>query len=156
MIPILRTATPRTKTCPWGPRQREGWGAQRCWDGLRCRILLSCRKPALSEAEGGLVRFQQCGVFHFLTFSCYRRQPLLGNATAGCPRSRPPRSAAAEDLGVLYRTVQLRGRAGVSRESGNLLQSSCDFYAAFALPELTRSVRTPRSCYSASSRRRGG
>ena len=30
----------------------------------------------------GLVRYQQCGVFHFLTFSCYRRQPLLGNATA--------------------------------------------------------------------------
>jgi hypothetical protein len=30
----------------------------------------------------GLIRYQQCGVFHFLTFSCYRRQPLLGNATA--------------------------------------------------------------------------
>ena len=27
----------------------------------------------------GLVRFQQCGVFHFITFSCYRRQPLLTN-----------------------------------------------------------------------------
>ncbi len=25
----------------------------------------------------GLVRYQNCGVFHFLTFSCYRRQPLL-------------------------------------------------------------------------------
>jgi putative transposase len=25
----------------------------------------------------GLVRYQKCGVFHFLTFSCYRRQPLL-------------------------------------------------------------------------------
>ena len=25
----------------------------------------------------GLVRYQQCGVFHFLTFSCYRRQALL-------------------------------------------------------------------------------
>ncbi|MGA2809194.1 MAG: transposase [Terracidiphilus sp.] len=30
----------------------------------------------------GLVRYQQCGVFHFLTFSCYRRQPLLGSETA--------------------------------------------------------------------------
>jgi putative transposase len=30
----------------------------------------------------GLVRYQKCGVFHFLTFSCYRRQPLLGNTTA--------------------------------------------------------------------------
>jgi putative transposase len=30
----------------------------------------------------GLVRCQKCEVFHFLTFSCYRRQPLLGNATA--------------------------------------------------------------------------
>ncbi len=25
----------------------------------------------------GLVRFQHAGVFHFLTFSCYRREPLL-------------------------------------------------------------------------------
>ncbi len=30
----------------------------------------------------GLVRYQQCGVFHFLTFSCFRRQPLLATATA--------------------------------------------------------------------------
>ena len=27
----------------------------------------------------GLVRYQKCGVFHFITFSCYRRQPLLGD-----------------------------------------------------------------------------
>jgi len=30
----------------------------------------------------GLVRYQKCGVFHFLTFSCYRRQPLLAKAGA--------------------------------------------------------------------------
>jgi putative transposase len=30
----------------------------------------------------GLVRYQQCGCFHFLTFSCYRRRPLLNNDTA--------------------------------------------------------------------------
>jgi putative transposase len=30
----------------------------------------------------GLVRYQKCGVFHFLTFSCYRRRPLLGRDTA--------------------------------------------------------------------------
>jgi putative transposase len=30
----------------------------------------------------GLVRHQQSGCFHFLTFSCYLRQPLLNNATA--------------------------------------------------------------------------
>jgi putative transposase len=30
----------------------------------------------------GLVRYQKCGVFHFLTFSCYRRRPLLGDAAA--------------------------------------------------------------------------
>ena len=30
----------------------------------------------------GLVRYQKCGVFHFLTFSCYRREPLLGVAGA--------------------------------------------------------------------------
>ena len=29
-----------------------------------------------------LVRYQQCGCFHFVTFSCYRRQPLLGTPTA--------------------------------------------------------------------------
>ena len=27
----------------------------------------------------GLVRYQKCGVFHFVTFSCYRRKPLLDN-----------------------------------------------------------------------------
>jgi putative transposase len=30
----------------------------------------------------GLVRYQRCGCFHFLTFSCYRRQPLLNSAVA--------------------------------------------------------------------------
>ena len=30
----------------------------------------------------GLVRCQQCGCFHFLTFRCCRRQPLLDSATA--------------------------------------------------------------------------
>ncbi len=29
----------------------------------------------------GLVRFQQCGVFHFVTFSCYQRKPLLADRT---------------------------------------------------------------------------
>ncbi|HTB98408.1 MAG TPA: transposase [Terracidiphilus sp.] len=29
-----------------------------------------------------LVRYQKCGCFHFLTFSCYRRQPLLNSAAA--------------------------------------------------------------------------
>ena len=29
-----------------------------------------------------LVRYQQCGCFHFVTFSCYRRQPLLNTAMA--------------------------------------------------------------------------
>lgn len=28
----------------------------------------------------GLVRYQHCGVFHFVTFSCYHRQPLLAAA----------------------------------------------------------------------------
>ena len=27
-----------------------------------------------------LVRYQQCGCFHFVTFSCYLRQPLLDTA----------------------------------------------------------------------------
>ena len=29
-----------------------------------------------------LVRYQQCGCFHFVTFSCYRREPLLAAPTA--------------------------------------------------------------------------
>jgi len=29
-----------------------------------------------------LVRYQQCGCFHFVTFSCYSRQPLLATAEA--------------------------------------------------------------------------
>jgi putative transposase len=29
-----------------------------------------------------LVRYQQCGCFHFVKFSCYRRQPLLNTPTA--------------------------------------------------------------------------
>jgi putative transposase len=30
----------------------------------------------------GLVRYQKSGDFHFITFSCYRRQPLLGHGAA--------------------------------------------------------------------------
>jgi putative transposase len=30
----------------------------------------------------GLVRYQQCGCFHFITFSCHHRLPLLGDAAA--------------------------------------------------------------------------
>jgi putative transposase len=30
----------------------------------------------------GLVRYQQCGCFHFITFSCYRRLPYLNTASA--------------------------------------------------------------------------
>jgi putative transposase len=30
----------------------------------------------------GLVRYQRCGCFHFITFSCYRRRSYLGTAAA--------------------------------------------------------------------------
>jgi putative transposase len=30
----------------------------------------------------GLKRYQQAGDLHFITFSCYRRQPLLASASA--------------------------------------------------------------------------
>ena len=30
----------------------------------------------------GLVRYQQCGCFHFITFSCYHRLPHLGTNKA--------------------------------------------------------------------------
>ena len=32
----------------------------------------------------GLVRYQQCGCFHFITFSCYHRLPRLGTNKARC------------------------------------------------------------------------
>jgi len=35
-----------------------------------------------SNMPNGLVRYQQAGCFHFLTFSCYHRQPLLNRPTA--------------------------------------------------------------------------
>ena len=32
--------------------------------------------------KGKLVRYQKSGAFHFITFSCYRRQPLLNSVLA--------------------------------------------------------------------------
>ena len=45
----------------------------------------------------GLVRFQQCGCFHFLTFSCYHRLAHLGSAEA-----RTLFEAALERIRVRY------------------------------------------------------
>ena len=45
----------------------------------------------------GLVRFQQCGCFHFLTFSCYHRLAHLGSAKA-----RTLFEAALERIRVRY------------------------------------------------------
>jgi len=42
-----------------------GWQQRPFWAGVEF----------LAMAK--LVRFQQCGCFHFVTFSCYRREPLL-------------------------------------------------------------------------------
>jgi hypothetical protein len=33
----------------------------------------------------GLVRYQQCGCFHFVTFSCHRRLPYLGMESGRWP-----------------------------------------------------------------------
>ena len=35
--------------------------------------------PAMTRE---LIRYQKSGAFHFVTFSCYRRLPLLGSASA--------------------------------------------------------------------------
>ena len=48
----------------------------------------------------GLVRYQQTGNFHFVTFSCYRRLPYLGTAAA---RDRFERSL--ETMRIRYRFV---------------------------------------------------
>jgi hypothetical protein len=47
----------------------------------------------------GLVRYQKCGVFHFFTFSCSRRQPLLNNENAN--------GVFARELGAVRRRYRL-------------------------------------------------
>jgi len=48
----------------------------------------------------GLVRYQQCGDFHFLTFSCFHRLAYLGSAEA-----RDLFEAALERIRLRYRFV---------------------------------------------------
>jgi len=48
----------------------------------------------------GLVRYQQTGDFHFLTFSCYQRKPYLHNASA-----REVFEASLEQTRIRYRFV---------------------------------------------------
>ena len=48
----------------------------------------------------GLVRYQQCGCFHFLTFSCYRRQPFLER-----PEAYGVFEAMLESVRMRYRLV---------------------------------------------------
>jgi putative transposase len=50
----------------------------------------------------GLIRYQQTGEFHFLTFSCYRRLPYLGTAAA--------RDLLERALERMRRRYVLRGR----------------------------------------------
>jgi putative transposase len=45
----------------------------------RCSRLVALWLPAMTR---GLRRYQQCGNLHFITFSCYRRLPYLGNVAA--------------------------------------------------------------------------
>jgi len=48
----------------------------------------------------GLVRYQQCGCFHFIPFSCYRRQPYLG-----APQPRDLFERSLEAMRRRYRFV---------------------------------------------------
>lgn len=48
----------------------------------------------------GLVRYQQTGDFHFLTFSCYRRKPYLRTA-----RAKEVFEASLEQTRIRYRFV---------------------------------------------------
>jgi len=58
------------------------------WDSPSQTKLLKAKIPARSfltynaVMTQGLVRYQSCGDTHFVTFSCYRRQPHLGIPTA--------------------------------------------------------------------------
>ncbi len=50
---------------PWPPQSgRHGWEATNLRD-------------TAPDMPTGLIRYQNSGEFHFLTFSCFKRQPLL-------------------------------------------------------------------------------
>jgi hypothetical protein len=55
---------------------------------------------SLRQMPKGLVRYQQTGDFHFLTFSCYRRLPYLRTVSA-CERFE----AAFERMRLRYNFV---------------------------------------------------
>jgi putative transposase len=48
----------------------------------------------------GLVRYHQAGCFHFITFSCYHRRPLLG-----APQARDSFERSLESMRIRYHFV---------------------------------------------------
>jgi hypothetical protein len=57
----------------------------------------------------GLVRYQQCGCFHFITFSCHHRLPHLGRAAARSLFERSPEAMRLERAGQQFAAARLVG-----------------------------------------------
>ncbi len=51
--------------------------------------------------KGKLVRYQKAGAFHFITFSCFRRQPLGAGPGAGITKWVPPLKMVAPGASLL-------------------------------------------------------
>lgn len=65
---------------PFPQTARKGWGTQGFvveHEGGTAHNFSSADGDKIPAMPRGLLRYQQCGVFHFLTFSCHGREPLL-------------------------------------------------------------------------------
>jgi putative transposase len=69
--------------------------ASETWDGDY--VNQPAWRCIFSGVTRGLIRFQQCGDFHFLTFSCFHRLPHLGT-----PAARNLFEAALERIRIRY------------------------------------------------------
>jgi hypothetical protein len=68
----------------------------------------------------GLVRYQQAGCFHFVTFSCYRRLPYPGTESARCGVGTSCRSICVTGK----RGVEVRGLPGLKFETWGTRQDN--------------------------------
>jgi putative transposase len=64
------------------PQTRVPHVSLETWESTKSAWLRFAVAVSLIPMTRGLVRYQQTGEFHFLTFSCYRRRPYMGTASA--------------------------------------------------------------------------
>ena len=87
----------------------------------------------------GLVRYQQCGDFHFLTFSCFHRYSYLGTAAA-----RDLLESALERMRLRYRFV-VAGYVAMPEHLHLLVSEPKDGTLARAVQALKLSVAKRRA-----------